>query len=205
MASGPLHEGNETSGSLSQLHNLASLPTHFSLSLPLSCRSLCLQVCCGQQISLCLSSELKWQHSGWLLALANWPSSSFVSGPAYTSSPQHDRQTRRLYVSDNHARLTGDVSFTEVQLPSLKPEQFYVVMATHESGAFIHVTLNISQSSGALYVSDSSGSRYSLSLANHMVSPSPSLLPVSLPAPCLSPCSLSPSLLPAHVAKSSLS
>ena len=61
------------------------------------------------------------------------------------------------------------VTFTEVQLPSLRPEQFYVVMATHETGAFIHVAKNATQSYGELYVSDSTGSRYSLSLDRHMV------------------------------------
>lgn len=55
-----------------------------------------------------------------------------------------------------------------MQLPSIKPEQFYVVMATHESGAFIHVAKDRSKAMGELYVSDSSGSQFSLSLPNHL-------------------------------------
>ena len=78
--------------------------------------------------------------------------------------------TRRLYVSNNYLFSDPDsISFTEVQLPSVKPEQFYVVMATHESGAFIHVAAEPKKPSGDLYVSDSSGSRYTLSLTNHLV------------------------------------
>lgn len=58
--------------------------------------------------------------------------------------------------------------FREVQLPSLKPEQYYVIMATHESGAFIHVARDTNVQYGDLYVSDSSGSRFARSLTNHL-------------------------------------
>ena len=99
--------------------------------------------------------------------VANW---TLVVDTVLIIILQKDAVTRRLYVSNTY--LSADpahITFTEVQLPSVKPEQFYVVMATHESGAFIHVAAEPDKPSGALYVSDSSGSRYTLSLKNHLV------------------------------------
>lgn len=90
----------------------------------------------------------------------------FVSRKQQASS---DAAQRKLFVSVNYE--SPAVSFSEAQLPSLMDTETYVVMGTHESGAFIHVqmdTQDVANSRGKLYVSDSSGSRFSLSLNNHL-------------------------------------
>lgn len=81
----------------------------------------------------------------------------FVSRKNSTGNRKQDEKSRRLYVTDDYG--SEKVKFKEVRLPSLQDEQvcwgqgenncslminllftqFYVVMATHESGAFIHV------------------------------------------------------------------
>eukprot|EP00731_Ephydatia_muelleri_P003787 Em0001g3787a len=95
----------------------------------------------------------------------------YVSRQNYTGK-LGDSTTRRLYVSSNYdASDASKVHFTQVQLPSLKPQELFVVMATHEAGAFIHVSDNAGVSFGRFYMSDSSGARFSLSLDNHLVSP----------------------------------
>lgn len=91
----------------------------------------------------------------------------FVSRQNFTGNVATDDASRVLYVCDDFSAAASDVTFSEVQLPSVTPEQFYVIMATHEAGAFIHVSLRSTQGYGGLYVSDSSGTRFSLSLSNH--------------------------------------
>lgn len=78
----------------------------------------------------------------------------FVSRKNATGRKEQDDKSRRLYVTNDYGGQK--VQFVEVQLPSLQDEQvsmkssfvlcdeclllqFYVVMGTHESGAFIHV------------------------------------------------------------------
>ncbi|CAI7994086.1 Sortilin [Geodia barretti] len=91
----------------------------------------------------------------------------FVSRQNFSGSAMSDNVSRRLYVCSDFGADVSEIAFSEVQLPSVTPEQFYVIMATHEAGAFIHVSLNQSSGSGGLYVSDSSATRFSLSLSNH--------------------------------------
>jgi sortilin len=91
----------------------------------------------------------------------------FISRQNFTGNSIADDASRQLYVCDHYGDDASDISFREVQLPSVTPEQFYVIMATHEAGAFIHVSLQSTRATGSLYVSDSSGTRYSLSLSNH--------------------------------------
>lgn len=92
----------------------------------------------------------------------------YVSRQNYTGN-MLDSLTRRLYVSSNYdASDASKVYFTEVQLPSLKPQELFVVMATHEAGAFIHVSDNAGVPYGRLFMSDSSGARFSLSMDNHL-------------------------------------
>ncbi|XP_064400259.1 sortilin-like [Halichondria panicea] len=92
----------------------------------------------------------------------------FISRKNTTNNKQADSQSRRLYVSSNYYTHSEKVGFTEVQLPSLKNQQFYAVMATHETGAFIHVYDGTDSTAGNLYVSDSSGSKFGLSLTDHL-------------------------------------
>ena len=132
----------------------------------------------------------------------------FVSRQNFSGNSVADNASRLLYVCDNFARSASEIQFNEVQLPSVTPEQvssqpymymrfssrillplpppfplslplqFYVIMATHEAGAFIHVSLQRSKAAGGLYVSDSSGTRFSLSLSNHFYKVSNPLPPL---------------------------
>ncbi|XP_003384999.1 PREDICTED: sortilin-like [Amphimedon queenslandica] len=90
----------------------------------------------------------------------------YVSRQNYTGSAS-DSRTRRFYVSTDFDR--DRVTFREVQLPAAEWEDFVSVMATHETGAFIHISKAKDKEKGQLFVSDKSGAIFTLSLDNHML------------------------------------
>lgn len=82
------------------------------------------------------------------------------------SHQQAQNNTRRFYVSTDF--YESHPSFTEVQLPAAHWEDHVQIMATHETGAFIHYSTGKDKEKGNLYVSDAGGARFSLSLENHL-------------------------------------
>jgi sortilin len=60
------------------------------------------------------------------------------------------------------------VTFSEVQLPAAKWEDYVEVLGTHEMGAFFHISKANDNLKGQLFVSDKSGIVFTLSLDNHL-------------------------------------
>ena len=50
----------------------------------------------------------------------------FVSRQNFTGSVASDNSSRRLYVCADYGAAVGDITFSEVQLPSVSPEQVWV-------------------------------------------------------------------------------
>lgn len=90
----------------------------------------------------------------------------FVADGRYLFTSRHnesDPNTRRMYVSSDFGE-----NFVMARLPALKWYESFVVMTTHEVGAFIHINSNSSSGKGTLYTSDSTGEYYTVSLKNHL-------------------------------------
>jgi hypothetical protein len=75
--------------------------------------------------------------------------------------------TRRMYSS----AYSGE-KMHQVHIPAIKPADSYVVMGSHEAGAFIHLKIRPGpfkcSNNGSLHTSDGAASFFSLSLKNHL-------------------------------------
>ncbi|KAM4700528.1 sortilin [Discoglossus pictus] len=80
-----------------------------------------------------------------------------------TSVLEKDRTKRRIHVSQDQ----GD-TWNVAQLPSVKYEQFYSVLAANDDLVFIHVDEEGDTGYGTIYTSDDRGIVYSKSLEKHL-------------------------------------